>query len=117
MAILPEKTELPRLFERPGEFVRVYWLPLVILLIGATADVITTLINLKLYGPEVEAHIVQRWVSQIFGVHAGVPLAKLGQLAFVLVVAAWWKPWTPWLLTLCGLLYAAAAVSNHFLLI
>jgi hypothetical protein len=117
MPILPRQTELPRLLHHPRQFARAYWPQLLILLIGATADVITTLINLRLYGPDVEAHIVQRWVSQILGVHAGVPLAKLGQLAFVLFVAAWWKPWTPWLLTLCGLLYTAAAVSNHFLLI
>lgn len=116
MPIIPSKTELPRLFRNPAGFVRDYWLPLLILLIGATADVITTLINLRRYGPEVETHIVQRWVSQIVGVEAGVPLAKLGQLAFVLFVAAWWKPWTPWLLILCGLLYSAAAVVNHYLL-
>lgn len=117
MPIIPAKTELPRLFSTPAGFIRAYWLPLLILLIGATADVITTLVNLRLYGPQVETHIVQRWVSQIFGVEAGVPLAKAGQLAFVIFVAAWWKPWTPWLLTLCGVLYSAAAISNHFLLI
>ena len=117
MALLPRKTEIPLLLNHPVRFIRAYWIALLILLIGATADVITTLVNLRLYGPDVEAHIVQRWVSQIFGVHAGVPLAKLAQLAFVLFVAAWWKLWTPWLLALCGLLYGAAAVSNHFLLI
>lgn len=115
MPIIPRQTELRRLFSTPAGFIRGYWLPLLILAIGATADVITTLVNLRLYGPDVEVHIVQRWVSQVFGVEAGVPLAKLGQLAFVLFVAAWWKPWTPWLLSLCGLLYAAAAVNNHFL--
>jgi hypothetical protein len=116
MPIIPQKTELRCLVRNPAGFVCAYWLPLLILTIGATADVITTLVNLRRYGPEVEAHIVQRWISQIFGVEAGVPLAKLAQLAFVLFVAAWWKPWTPWLLSLCGLLYSAAAVSNHYLL-
>lgn len=116
MPIIPQRTELPRLIHHPARFVGAYWFPLLILAGGATADVITTLVNLRRYGPDVEAHIVQRWVSQIFGVEAGVPLAKIGQLAFVLFVAAWWKPWTPWLLSLCGLLYAGAAVSNHYLL-
>jgi hypothetical protein len=46
-----------------------------------------------------------------------VPVAKAIQLAFVLLVAAWWRPWCPWLLGACGLLYGAAAVSNHFLLL
>ena len=98
-------------------FIRRYRWPLVVLLIGATADAITTLINLRLYGPEIEVHLVQRWVSHLVGVTAGVPLAKLSQLAFVIVVSAWWRPWCAILLTLCGVLYAAAAVSNYFLLI
>jgi hypothetical protein len=28
---------------------------------------------------------------------------------------AWWRPWTPWLLALCGVLCATAAVSNYYL--
>lgn len=101
----------------PGAFVRAYWPWLIVLAVGATADVITTYRNLALYGPAVEAHLVQRWVSEVVGVQLGVPLAKLIQLGFVLGVAAWWKPWTRWLLGLCGILYTAAAVSNYFLLI
>jgi len=117
MPLLPRDTEIPRLVRHPARFARAYWPALTILLIGATADVVTTYHNLRLYGPATEAHVVQRWVSEIVGVHAGVPLAKLIQLAFVLFVAAWWRPWTPWLLTLCGLLYSAAAISNHYLLL
>ena len=117
MPLLPEKTELPHLLQDPPSFAARYRWPLALLALGATADVITTYRNLVLYGPSVEAHLVQRWVSEIVGVHAGVPLAKLIQLGFVLFVAAWWRPWTRWLLTLCGLLYSAAAASNHFLLL
>jgi hypothetical protein len=117
MPLLPQKSELPRLVRNPGAFATAYWLPLLILFAGATADVLTTYHNLRLYGTAVEAHIVQRWVSDLVGIRAGVPVAKLVQLAFVLFVAAWWRPWTPWLLTLCGLLYTAAAVSNHYLLL
>jgi hypothetical protein len=117
MPLLPRNTELPRLVRHPAHFVGSYWLPLMILFAGATADVVTTYQNLRLYGPAVEAHVVQRWVSEIVGIRAGVPVAKLVQLGFVLFVAAWWRPWTPWLLSLCGLLYAAAAVSNHYLLL
>ena len=87
------------------------------MVLGAAADVFTTLWNLRAYGPMVETHIVQRWVSQLVGVEAGVPLAKLLQLAFVIFVAAWWRPWCAALLIACGCLYAAAAVSNYFLLL
>jgi hypothetical protein len=117
MPAIPAQTELPRLFRTPHRFAQVYWISLTILLIGATADGITTWRNLRIYGPAAEAHIVQRWISEIVGVHAGVPLAKAMQVAFVVLVAAWWKPWTPWLLILCGVLYSAAAVSNYFALI
>lgn len=112
---LPEKTEIPQLLGAPGAFIRAYRWPLVVLACGAMADVVTTLVNLRRYGPDVEAHLVQRWVSQVVGVEAGVPLAKVLQLSFVIAVAAWWRPWTGWLMALCGLLYAGAAVSNHYL--
>jgi hypothetical protein len=115
--ILPEKTDLPLLLRHPAAFGRRYWAPLLVLGIGATADAVTTLINLRRFGPSVEVHPAQRLVSEIVGVTAGVPVAKAIQLAFVLLVAAWWRPWCPWLLGACGLLYGAAAVSNHFLLL
>jgi CHASE2 domain-containing sensor protein len=117
MPALPRRTEIPRLLRHPLSFARAYWPSLALLLAGATADAITTYHNLRLYGPDVEAHVVQRWVSEAVGVAAGVPIAKLIQLGFVLLVAAWWKPWTPWLLALCGVLYGAAAVSNYYLLL
>ncbi len=94
-----------------------YRIPLVLLVLGASADVFTTLWNLRAYGPMVETHVVQRWISQLIGVEAGVPMAKLVQLAFVVFVAAWWRPWCATLLVVCGCLYAAAAVSNYLLLL
>ena len=115
MPAIPSRTELPRLIYRPREFARVYWLALAILFIGALADAIKTYRDMRLYGLASETHIVQRWVSEIVGIGFGVPLAKLAQMGFVILVAAWWKPWTHWLLGLCGLLYGLAALSNYFL--
>ena len=81
MAIASAQSELPRLVRHPlSFFARSYWLPLAVLLTAATADCVTTYHNLVLYGPD-EAHVVQRWVSEAVGVHAGVPLAKLVQPA------------------------------------
>ena len=104
------------LVRQPGSFIRRYRWVLLVLAVGATADAITTLINLREYGPEIEVHLVQRLVSYIVGVTAGVPIAKMIQLGFVVAVAAWWRPWCSWILGICGVLYSAAAVSNHFLL-
>jgi hypothetical protein len=115
--IVPRNTNLPLLAKEPGAFARTYRIPLLILAAGATADLITTLINLRRYGPSVEAHPVQRLVSEVIGVSAGVPVAKVIQLGFVLLVAAWWRPWCAWILAICGVLYSLAAISNHFLLL
>ena len=114
---LPRQTELPRLLSRPLDFARGYAISLTVLCVGSLADLLTTWHNLRLYGPGVETHPVQRLVSQVAGVNAGVPIAKAFQFAFVLLVAAWWKPWTRPILLICGVLYLAASISNYFLLL
>ena len=116
-AILPRNSAIPILFNMLREFVWLYRIPLAVLVLGASADAFTTLWNLRAFGPMVEAYVVQRWVSQMIGVEAGVPMAKLVQLGFVVFVAAWWRPWRGTVLWVCGCLYAAAAVSNYFLLL
>lgn len=88
---------------------------LLILLVGASFDLFTTLWNLRRYGTSIEVHLPQRMLSEWFGVEVGVPLAKAVQLIFVLLVAAWWKPWCRWLLLACGMLYSLAAMTNYFL--
>lgn len=114
--ILPRKSLLPMILRHPHEFIEEFRWPLVILVLGASADLFTTLWNLRAYGTAVEVHFVQRWISQIIGVEAGVPLAKIVQVAFVILVAAWWRPWCKWILLGCGCLYGLAAISNYFLL-
>jgi hypothetical protein len=115
--ILPKDSSLPLLLHEPRQFVRSHRLALVILILDASADVFTTLWNLRVYGPGVEVHLVQRWLSQLVGVELGVPMAKALQIGFVILVAAWWRPWCRSLLIACGCLYGLAAVSNYFLLL
>ena len=117
MPLLPRDTELPLLATRPLTFAGRHKLALLILLVGAVLDALTTYANVRDFGPHVETHPVQRWVFELFGTTAGVPLAKVIQLGFVFFVAAWWRPWTSILLTVCGVLYSAAALSNHFQLL
>jgi hypothetical protein len=112
--ILPRRTNLRLLLRRPGVFARRYLWLILMLFTAATADAITTYRNARAYGSEIELHPVQRLVQATLGPEVGVPLAKLIQLAFVIVVAAWWRPWTRWLLGICAALYALAALSNHF---
>jgi hypothetical protein len=114
--VLPRDTVLPLLLTRPLRFRDRYRWFLLWLLIGASCDLFTTLWNLRTYGPAIEVHIVQRWLSHGLGVDAGVPIAKAIQLMFVLLVAAWWRPWCKWILGICGTLYLLASISNYFLL-
>jgi len=115
MSILPGQTNLPLLLCHPASFARQYWWALAILVIGGAADGLTTYLALRQFGIEAEMHIVQRWASEILGVALGVPLAKIGQMLFVILVAAWWRRWTSGLLVACGLLYGLAALNNHYL--
>ena len=84
---------------------------------AALADALTTLHDVELYGAGIEAHPVQRIVFNVFGPMWGVPMAKIIQIAFVLLVALWWRPWTRWVLGVCTILYALAAVNNYFLIL
>jgi hypothetical protein len=117
MTLLPVNTALLMLFRQPRRFLGLYRLPLLLLLLGASADAITTLNSLSKVGPEGELHPAQRIVCHVLGTTIGVPFGKLVQVAFVLVVAAWWRPWCPWLMSLCGITYCLAAISNHFVLL
>ena len=115
--MLPRDSALPMLGKQPKQFVDAFRWSLVILILSASADVFTTLWNIRAYGAGIEVHLVQRWVSKIIGVEVGVPLAKFAQLAFVILVAAWWRPWCRWILLVCAMLYTLAAISNYFLLL
>jgi hypothetical protein len=115
--LLSRDSALPLLMQRPLAFRDRYRWYLLWLLIGASCDLFSILWNLRQYGPSIEVHIVQRWLSHWLGVEAGVPIAKVIQLAFVLLVASWWRPWCRWILLTCGTLYFLASISNYFLLL
>ena len=114
MLLIPHHSELPTLGRSPRQFLSRYRYSLVVLVVGAVLDGLTTYANVRQFGPEVETHPVQRLFFDYLGPSIGVPIAKALQFAFVIFVAAWWRPWTRWVLLICGVLYAAAAMSNHF---
>lgn len=114
---LPRKTNMLLLVGHPMAFARKYWWALAILTIGTLTDGITTYLTVGQLGPANEMNPVQRPFFQLVGVTAGIPLAKLMQFVAALVVGAWWAPWTAWVLTLAGLIYGAAALSNHLMLL
>ena len=115
MPLVRRNSELPRLLRTPGSFFRRHGLPVGLMLAAAVADGWTTFINMSRYAADIELHPAQRWMSLLFGVTAGVPLAKAIQVGFVLLVCAWWGRACDALLYTCALFYALAALNNHFL--
>lgn len=109
------KSNLGILAYKPLLFIRVYRWPLIILAIGALLDTITTMNSMNLVGPESELHPGIRAIVQQYGITFGMPIGTIVRLGVVLFVAALWRRWCWWVLTICGILYILAAMSNHFL--
>jgi hypothetical protein len=117
MRILGHKSNLRLLARRPMVLLRAYRWAVVFLLAAATADVVTTIPGVRAYGPATELHPAHRMMVSLLGPVAGPIVGKVFQVAFVVFVACLWRQWCGWILVLCGLFYAAAAVSNHFVLL
>ena len=107
-------TNLHILARRPLLFARKYWLSLAAVTLAAALDMITTIRMMNAYGPEIEMHAPMRIMAEVFGVDLGVVLGTLGRLAFVVLVAAIWRPACRAVMLLCAVLYTLAAMSNHF---
>ncbi|MFW6061978.1 MAG: hypothetical protein ACOC93_04140 [Planctomycetota bacterium] len=91
--------------------------PLMLQVVGGILDLSTSVVNVARFGTHVELHLVKRWMAETLGVIPGLPIAKALQVGGVIVLAAAWRDWCEWLISLCGLLYGLAAVSNHYCLI
>jgi len=111
------KSNLHLLVRHPLVFARIYRLALGILLIGAVLDAWSTYNIVCVYGHEAEVHPVARLAMHWFGPTIGTWGGKVVQTLVAIVVASLWRRWCGWLLSLAGLLYMAAAVCNHFLLL
>ena len=111
------KSNLRLLVHHPLTFCRVYRWELAVLFVGAVLDAVTTMRTVLAYGAETELHPVGRFVMQLLGPVAGTLVGKAAQVVCAVFVAALWRPWCGWLLVVCGVLYALAAVSNHFALL
>lgn len=111
------KTNLHLLLHHPLLFAKAYWWALLILLIGTILDGVTTYPLVEEFGPHAEVHPGGRLVMWLLGAGWGTLVTKFGQVVAAVFVASLWRPWCRWLLALCGVVYAAAAVANHFRLV
>lgn len=108
------QSNLGLLIRRPGAFFwRYRWLVL-LLLLATTADTLTTIRNMRLFGTGIEVHPAMFLMCEIFGIDWGVPLGSLARLMFVFGIASLIAKLTPYVLLTCSLLYSLAAMSNYF---
>jgi len=108
------KTNLRVLGHRPARFAARYWLSLTALAVGAAMDMLSTIEFMLQAGPGLELHPAMRIMAEVFGVVPGVILGTMARLGFVVFVAAIWRRACAPVLWLCAVLYALAAMSNHF---
>jgi len=108
------KSNLRLLVRRPGALARKYHPALLLALIGATLDGLTTYRMLTAFGHATELHLVVRLVVWIVGVPAGVPLAMIAKTACAILVACIWRRWCECILNLYGLTGIVGAICNHF---
>lgn len=114
ITIIPGKCLIGSMIRDPFGFRKEYKWPLFILVLGAFLDGITTYQFLHTIGPDGEVHPVQRLVFTYLPPMPGILFAKSCQVAFAILVAAWWQPWCKWLMITTGGVYMLAAMSNHF---
>jgi len=94
------KSNLGLLVHHPFLFARFYRWPLLVLLVGSLADVVTSWEVLSRFGPEVELHPIGRLAGRLLGVSLPVIAAgKLIQLIAAIFVASLVRRWCGWLLT------------------
>ena len=107
---------LPSLIHRmqinANGFVRRFFWLLLLVVTAALADVLTTIHVMLHDGATAEAHPAIRFVATLFGPVAGPILGKACQLACVVLVAIYLRPWAVYLLVLVAFLYGWAAWYN-----
>jgi hypothetical protein len=111
----PMPSEVHTLARQPVTFLRRYRWAVAILLIGALADMLTTIVNLARFGTVAEVHPAMRIMAELYGVQAGIIVGTVVRVLVVLFVASLWTRWCRAMLVVCGLLYGLAAMNNHFL--
>jgi membrane-bound metal-dependent hydrolase YbcI (DUF457 family) len=112
------RTNLPLLIHRPLTFIAAYKWGLLVLLVGSVLDAVTTYANVHPFGPRSELHPAARILWEIVGVSPfTVALSKTVQALCAVFAAAVFRRWCPWILWTAGVLYALAAVNNHWRLL
>jgi len=93
-------------------YIRQYHLLLILTALAATADMVSTIYIMLVYGPEAEWHPTIRLLSTIFGPVFGPMAGKLWQLAVVVALTVYLRFWARYIFVTVAFIYTWAAWYN-----
>lgn len=89
-----------------------YRILLVLTIIAGTADMLSTIRFMLLYGPEYEGHPAVRLFSIFFGPIFGPVIGKICQFAVIITVTVYLRRWAVYIFLTVIILYTWAAWYN-----
>ena len=93
-------------------YIRRYHLLLILTALAATADMVSTIYIMLVYGPEAEWHPTIRLLSTALGPVLGPVAGKLWQLAVVVVLTVYLRFWARYIFVTVIFIYTWAAWYN-----
>jgi hypothetical protein len=93
-------------------YIRQYHLLLILTALAATADMVSTIYIMLVYGPEAEWHPTIRLLSSALGPVLGPVAGKLWQLAVVVVLTVYLRFWARYIFATIIFIYTWAAWYN-----
>lgn len=89
-----------------------YSIFLLLVVLAAAADALSTVFFMLIRGPEEEAHPVIRWIALGLGPVAGPLVGKLIQIVALVAVTVYLRRWAVYLFVSAIIMYAWAALYN-----
>lgn len=93
-------------------YVSAYGIFLILVVLAAAADALSTVFFMLIRGPQEEAHPVIRWIALVLGPVLGPLVGKLVQIVALIAVTVYLRRWAVYLFILAIILYVWAAWYN-----
>ena len=93
-------------------YVRRYYIYILLTALAATADMVSTMYIMLVYGPEAERHPTIRLAATMLGPFIGPIVGKLWQLAAVVTLTIYLRKWAVYIFVTVIFLYGWAAWYN-----
>jgi hypothetical protein len=93
-------------------YVSAYGIFLILVVLAAAADALSTVFFMLVRGPQEETHPVIRWIALALGPVLGPLVGKLVQIVALIAVTVYLRRWAVYLFVLATILYAWAAWYN-----